>query len=108
MAVRRTSLLLSFIVAGVSRVALAGPTLTTLVTFTGPNGNFPNNGLIADAAGNLYGTTTAGGSVDSRQCPNGHCGTVFKVTTSGVESWVPSFVVVVGLPGCPDPVVWPG
>lgn len=39
----------------------ANHTLTTLATFNGTNGSFPAAGLIADASGNLYGTTFRGG-----------------------------------------------
>ena len=45
--------------------------LTTLVTFDGTNGTQPDAGLIADAAGNLYGTTTYGGANND--------GTVFEL-----------------------------
>jgi hypothetical protein len=38
------------------------PTLTTLVSFNGANGNSPEGGLIADAAGDLFSTTSAGGA----------------------------------------------
>src|SRR5579864_8808195 len=37
-------------------------TLTTLVSFNGANGALPAGGLIADAAGDLFGTTSAGGA----------------------------------------------
>jgi uncharacterized repeat protein (TIGR03803 family) len=54
-------------------------------SFTGgTDGAFPVAGLIRDAAGNLYGTTTVGGYVD--YCPVGGffgCGTVFKLDTTG-------------------------
>jgi uncharacterized repeat protein (TIGR03803 family) len=47
-------------------------TPTTLVSFNGANGAYPAAGsLIADASGNLFGTTEAGG-------PNGY-GTVFEI-----------------------------
>ncbi len=39
----------------------AAQTLTTLASFNGANGSFPAAGLIADAQGNLYGTTFHGG-----------------------------------------------
>jgi hypothetical protein len=35
---------------------------TVLVRFDGTDGSFPSAGLIADAAGNLFGTTTLGGA----------------------------------------------
>jgi uncharacterized repeat protein (TIGR03803 family) len=49
----------------------ANHTLTTLATFNGTNGSDPNAGLIADATGNLYGTTFRGGAHGM--------GTVFEV-----------------------------
>ena len=57
-------------------------TLTTLHDFDGLDGTHPGNGnLVFDAAGNIYGTTSAGG---------GHSrGTVFKLTRSG-GSWTES------------------
>ena len=54
---------------------LCGPghkTLTTLVSFDGTNGSRPLAGLVADRAGNLYGTTVGGGANGS--------GTVFKLS----------------------------
>jgi len=45
--------------------------LTTLHSFSGPDGASPFAGLIADASGNLYGTTSGGGS--------NNFGTVFKL-----------------------------
>jgi uncharacterized repeat protein (TIGR03803 family) len=45
--------------------------LTTLTSFIGANGAYPQSGLIADAAGNLYGTTAGGGTSDR--------GTVFRL-----------------------------
>ncbi len=47
--------------------------------FSGPDGLSPRGDLVMDSAGNLYGTTTAGGT--SKQCQNG-CGTVFELTPS--------------------------
>lgn len=42
--------------------AYAAATLTSLVTFDYTNGAAPTAGLIADASGNLFGTTERGGT----------------------------------------------
>jgi uncharacterized repeat protein (TIGR03803 family) len=52
---------------------------TTIHTFKGPEGAYPG-GLILDAAGNLYGTTAAGGS-------KSYSGTVFELSPSGHGVW---------------------
>jgi uncharacterized repeat protein (TIGR03803 family) len=60
-------------------------TLTTLWRFSGSDGaapfSFGNGGLVADATGALYGTTSAGGSSNN--------GTVFKLTppAAGKTTW---------------------
>jgi len=46
-------------------------------------------GLVGDAAGNLYGTTTLGGKVNN-DCPGG-CGVVFKLDASGGETVLYNF-----------------
>jgi uncharacterized repeat protein (TIGR03803 family) len=46
-------------------------TITTLATFTGPNGARPEAGLVMDSSGNLYGTTYKGGAYGK--------GTVFEL-----------------------------
>ena len=52
---------------------------TVVYTFSGgTDGANPQSGVIMDAAGNLYGTTSYGGIVNS-VCPAG-CGVVFKIT----------------------------
>jgi uncharacterized repeat protein (TIGR03803 family) len=63
---------------------------TVLHTFTGgADGEQPWAGLVRDAAGNLYGTTQAGGGTG---CQGGKgCGTIFKVDTSGTETVLYSF-----------------
>jgi uncharacterized repeat protein (TIGR03803 family) len=49
-----------------------------LYSFTGgSDGSSPFDGLVMDAAGNLYGTTEIGGNFNN-SCPEG-CGVVFKV-----------------------------
>ncbi|MGO9306499.1 MAG: choice-of-anchor tandem repeat GloVer-containing protein [Candidatus Korobacteraceae bacterium] len=66
-------------------------TLTTLHTFEGSDGAFPN-GLIQASDGNVYGTTTNGGN---DECPAG-CGTVFKLARSGALTTLHSFDVTDG------------
>jgi len=57
----------------------------TLYSFTGgADGRTPLAGLIFDQAGNLYGTTYAGGNSDL--CPTG-CGTVFELSPNGDGTW---------------------
>ena len=79
-------------VAGFSST-VAAQELTTLYPFTGTgsgDGAYPNAGLIADPAGNLYGTTQVGGADPScNQAPG--CGTVFQLTASGTLTVLHSF-----------------
>jgi uncharacterized repeat protein (TIGR03803 family) len=60
-----------FLLAHAAAWASAGYVLTTLATFNGPDGNAPEAAPIADAAGNLFGTTFRGGMNDG--------GTIFEV-----------------------------
>jgi uncharacterized repeat protein (TIGR03803 family) len=62
------------------------------------DGNFPNGGMVADVAGNLYGSTTLGGA----NCTD--CGTVFELSPSGTgwtETILYSFCQS-GYPTCLD------
>jgi uncharacterized repeat protein (TIGR03803 family) len=54
------------------------------------DGSYPYAGLVFDKDGNLYGTTVTGGA-EVGSCSGFGCGTVFKVTHSGVESVLYSF-----------------
>lgn len=51
----------------------------------GVDGLNPEGGLIMDASGNLYGTTTFGGT--NRNCNGSACGTVFQLTPGSGGSW---------------------
>jgi uncharacterized repeat protein (TIGR03803 family) len=55
------------------------------------DGGLPQAGLIQDAAGNLYGTTTAGGGNSNSSCGSNGCGTVFKLDSTGHETVLYSF-----------------
>jgi uncharacterized repeat protein (TIGR03803 family) len=70
-------------------------TFTVLHTFAGypTDGAVPEAGLLMDASGNLYGTTTFGGNVNLTSCDYAStgCGTVFKLDTSGVETVLHNF-----------------
>lgn len=59
-----------------------------LYRFAGaPNdGATPTAGLVFDTAGNLYGTTSQGGS----SCPYSGCGTVFKLAPNSHGGWAES------------------
>ncbi|HVI09245.1 MAG TPA: choice-of-anchor tandem repeat GloVer-containing protein [Candidatus Binatia bacterium] len=70
-----------------------GWTETVLYSFAGgTDGSSPISTLAADKAGNLYGTTSAGGA------PCG-CGVIFKMTRKGASDWTES--VVYRFPGAP-------
>ena len=71
---RCTALFGAVLLLGPLAVAHAAATLTTLASFDGINGANPDCDLIADAAGNLYGTTAFGGANND--------GTVFEVLNS--------------------------
>ncbi|HEV2379439.1 MAG TPA: choice-of-anchor tandem repeat GloVer-containing protein [Terriglobia bacterium] len=64
---------------------------TVLYAFTGgADGANPQAGLVADEAGNFYGTTDWGGNLSA--CSGfGGCGTVFKLEASGTETALYTF-----------------
>jgi uncharacterized repeat protein (TIGR03803 family) len=53
----------------------------------GTDGSGPIGGVVFDSAGNLYGTTSGGGT---GVCYFGGCGTVFKLTPSSNGKWAES------------------
>lgn len=64
--------------------------LTAIVSFRGPpDGEAPYGGLVADAAGRLYGAASQGGT---GHCTDGEggvlgCGTIFRVQPAGDGTW---------------------
>jgi uncharacterized repeat protein (TIGR03803 family) len=68
---------------------------TVLYSFGGsPDGAEPTAGVVRDASGNLYGTTSEGGQ--ATQCPSEvgvfqGCGTVFKLAPDGQETVLYTF-----------------
>jgi uncharacterized repeat protein (TIGR03803 family) len=60
-------------------------TKTILYSFSGPDGGYPESRLIFDAAGNLYGTTELGSSVNIH-CDE-ECGTVFELSPGANGQW---------------------
>jgi uncharacterized repeat protein (TIGR03803 family) len=76
---------------------------TVLYNFQyGPkDGAGPNGTMVRDSAGNLYGTTEAGGNLVS-SCMNGEgCGIVFEYTSAGAEKVLYTFCPDAGA-NCPD------
>lgn len=55
----------------------------------GTDGNYPRAGLVADKAGNLYGTTQFGGT--GTGCNDNGCGSVFEVSPDSSEKVLYSF-----------------
>ncbi len=70
--------------------AIASPAqiLTTLHSFSGPDGGYPTAGLIQGREGNFYGTTTEGGASND--------GTIFKITPAGMLTTLNSFYLTAG------------
>jgi len=83
--------LLSFLILSISLASAA--TQKVLYSFSGkPDGSEPYAGLVADAAGNLYGVTEFGGLNDQ--------GAVFELTPSPNGTWTES--VLYSFAGYPD------
>ena len=69
-----------------------GGVKTILYAFAGyynGDGQTPSSGLVRDAVGNLYGTTSGGGT--SGNCYPTGCGTVYRINAGGGETILYSF-----------------
>jgi uncharacterized repeat protein (TIGR03803 family) len=92
--VKRPSLtFITFLLAATLVQHPQAQTFKVLHTFQGPNGNGPAGVLTRDSAGNLYGTTEAGGT---GKCGDYGCGTAFKLSRNGKQVWLYSFGVANG------------
>ncbi len=72
----------------VFRITASG-VMTTLHSFSGPDGSVPIAVLVQSTDGNFYGTTSGGGA--SQNCQAYGCGTVFRITASGVLTTLYNF-----------------
>jgi uncharacterized repeat protein (TIGR03803 family) len=73
---------------------------TTLATFRGQTGpNSPSSHLVADSAGNLYGTTLWGGG----GCKGQGCGSVYKLTPSSTGYTEQVIYAFKGIPDVENP-----
>jgi uncharacterized repeat protein (TIGR03803 family) len=74
-------------------------TITTLVAFNGANGMIPESGLVSDAQGNFYGTTTGGGPYNSGEVFEIAAGsdtlTTLASFTGGAGGYDPYFPLVI-------------
>jgi uncharacterized repeat protein (TIGR03803 family) len=76
-------------------------TFTILADFDVTDGSLPRGPLAQGPDGNIYGTTSAGGS--SAECGGG-CGTVFRATPEGVITTLYSFCIPYQCPDGDGPV----
>lgn len=76
-------------------------TFTVRHEFDGTDGSNAYGGLVQATNGSLYGTTTEGGAYNDSSCigDTTGCGTVFKITPTGVLTTIYSFCAQ---SGCPD------
>jgi uncharacterized repeat protein (TIGR03803 family) len=58
------------------------------------DGTAPAASLVFDTAGNLYGTTSAGGNLSA--CQTSGCGTVFELTPATGVSWTEKIIYIFG------------
>jgi uncharacterized repeat protein (TIGR03803 family) len=57
--------------------------LTTLFTFSGPDGSSPSGSLVQGPNSELYGMTVTGGKKNTSCAPYGTCGTIFSINPEG-------------------------
>lgn len=72
-------------ICGAATLTRAADTEKVLASFSGQDGSNPQAGLIFDAKGNLYGTTSTGGFTNCVSL--GSCGTVFRLSPGANGTW---------------------
>lgn len=79
--------IIALVICSMDSLAIS-QTYTVIHNFTGADdGAYPYAGLSIDRAGNLYGTTLAGGLVQNCRPYENGCGTVFQVKATG-SGWM--------------------
>ena len=79
-------------------ITCSAQTFSSLLSFSGTNGGHPDAPLIQATDGDFYGVTQNGGNTN-QICTNGGCGTVFKITSTGVLTTLHQFCAQ---NNCPD------
>jgi uncharacterized repeat protein (TIGR03803 family) len=81
-----------FLLVSVAATQAHARKFKVLHTFHGApdDGAIPDSELLRDPAGNIYGTTIAGGRAKGT-CPQGGCGTAFKMDKAGKTTWLYRF-----------------
>jgi uncharacterized repeat protein (TIGR03803 family) len=91
-----------------SCVFTLGQTYKVLYNFgsSAGDGIAPFSNLVFDKAGDMYGTTSAGGAAATSQCGGGGCGTVFELSPNADGTWTEtvlySFCAAYPTGSCPD------
>src|SRR5580704_4826958 len=81
-------ILMTLLLASVAHAQTQATKFKVVHTFHGKDGSFPTGTLVRDSAGNIYGTTSGGGTGG---CDGYGCGTVFKMNKVGKEIWLYGF-----------------
>jgi uncharacterized repeat protein (TIGR03803 family) len=91
--VSKAKLSRTFLFAALATALFAVPTQAAtekvLYAFNVTDGSFPDDGVVFDASGNLYGTAFYGGGP---ACKGHGCGLVFKLTPAGNGEWTESVI----------------